>query len=55
MLKYVHMGYGTSYERDLFVDIEKGVVIKTYLKQNRAPTAPYVQKWYEFAKRKKQA
>lgn len=25
-LKYVHMGYGSTYERDFFIDIDKGVV-----------------------------
>jgi hypothetical protein len=34
MLQYVHMGYGSTYERDLFLDIERGVVVKTRVIQN---------------------
>ena len=34
MLKYLHMGYGSTYERDLFLEIEKGVVKNTWVRQN---------------------
>jgi hypothetical protein len=27
ILKYVHMGFGSIYELDLFIKIEKGVVV----------------------------
>jgi hypothetical protein len=28
------MGYGSTYERDLFLEIEKGVLINTHIQQN---------------------
>jgi hypothetical protein len=28
-LEYVHMSYGSTFERDLFLDIERGVVVAT--------------------------
>lgn len=34
MLDYVHMGYGSTYERDLMLQIEKGVVTKTTVRHN---------------------
>ena len=34
MLEYVHMGYGSTYEEDLFITIEKGVVTKTSVQHN---------------------
>lgn len=34
LLEYVHMGYGSTYERDLFLEIEKGVVTSTRIRQN---------------------
>jgi hypothetical protein len=34
LLEYVHMGYGSTYERDLFLEIEKGAVTSTRLRQN---------------------
>lgn len=34
MLEYVHMGYASTYERDLFMEIEKGVVTDTRVRQN---------------------
>jgi len=34
MLKYVHMGYASTYERDLFLDFEKGVVTSTRVRKN---------------------
>jgi hypothetical protein len=33
-LDYVHMGYGSIYERDLFIEIEKGVVTSTRVQHN---------------------
>jgi hypothetical protein len=34
ILQYVHMGYGSTYERDLFLDIERGVVVNTRVIEN---------------------
>ena len=34
MLGYVHMGYGSTYERDRIIEIEKGVVIRTSIHHN---------------------
>lgn len=42
-LEYVHMGYGSTYERDLFLYFEKGVITKTELISNgdsQNPNAP---------------
>jgi len=33
-LKYVHMGYGSTFERDLFLDVERGVVANTRICDN---------------------
>ena len=34
ILEYVHMGYGSTYESDLMIDIEKGIVISTKVIHN---------------------
>lgn len=34
MLEYIHMGYGSSYERDRFLKIEKGVVVGSQVRHN---------------------
>ena len=34
LLEYVHMGYGSSYERDLLLEVRDGVVIATSLRHN---------------------
>jgi len=34
LLNYVHMGYSSTYERDLFLEIEKGVLKTTRVRQN---------------------
>ena len=34
MTKYVHMGYLSSYERDLFIAVENGVVVDTHTRIN---------------------
>lgn len=34
MLEYVHMGYGSTYERDLHLEIDRGVVSKTTVRKN---------------------
>ena len=33
-LKYVHMGYSSVFERDLFLEVVKGVVVATRLQSN---------------------
>ena len=33
-LEYVHMGYGSTYERDVLLDLERGIVKKTRLRHN---------------------
>lgn len=33
-LKYVHMGYGSTYERELLLEIERGVLLATYVRHN---------------------
>ncbi len=33
-LEYVHMGYGSTFERDVFLDIERGVVVNTQVHHN---------------------
>ncbi len=33
-LKYVHMGYGSSFERDLLLEVEKGVIKTSRVRQN---------------------
>ncbi len=34
-IEYVHMGYGSTYEMDLLLDVEKGVVVDTRVRSNR--------------------
>ena len=34
ILEYVHMGYGSTYESDLMIDIEKGVVVSAQVIHN---------------------
>ena len=38
LLKYLHMGYGSTYERDFLLEVERGVVTGRRLRQNG--TAP---------------
>ena len=33
-LEYVHMGYASKFEQDLFLEIERGVVVATRVRQN---------------------
>lgn len=47
LLDYVHMGYGSTYERDLFLDIERGVVVATRLQHNGAADSDDVPEGYE--------
>jgi hypothetical protein len=35
-IEYVHMGYGSTYERDLLLDVERGVVMTKKVRNNDA-------------------
>lgn len=39
-LNYVHGGYGSTYERDLFITVHEGVVTKTCVQHNGTSTDP---------------
>lgn len=39
VLKYVHMGFATMFERDLLISIEQGVVVNTQVRVNSAPSS----------------
>lgn len=34
LLKYVHMGYKSVYERDLFLELERGVLVNKHIRKN---------------------
>ena len=34
LLEYVHMGYGSTFEQDLFLEIERGVIVATRVQHN---------------------
>lgn len=34
MLEYIHMDYGSTYEEDLLIEIQKGVVVSLNVRQN---------------------
>ena len=36
MLNYVHMGYGSTFERDLLIEVKQGVVVATHAQDNEA-------------------
>ena len=38
VLKYVHMGHQCTFESDLLIDIERGVVVNTRVRENKTPT-----------------
>lgn len=40
LLQYVHGGYGSTYEQDLLIDFDQGVVTQTTLRHNSAPAKP---------------
>lgn len=48
-LEYVHMGYGSIYERDLFLTLEKGVITKTKVQQNGTADAENASEGYGVA------
>jgi hypothetical protein len=46
-IKYVHAGYGSKYERDLFLDIERGVVKNTRVRHNGTAEAQNAREGYQ--------
>lgn len=38
ILKYVHMGHQSTFEHDLLIDVERGVVVSTRVRENKTPT-----------------
>ena len=46
-LEYVHMGYGSTFERDLFLDIERGVVVATRVRHNGTAESENAPEGYE--------
>lgn len=34
LLEYIHMGYGSTYERDLLLEVQCGVVVETSVRHN---------------------
>lgn len=38
LLNYVHGGYGSTYEQDLFIEVEKGVVLSERIEGNGVGT-----------------
>ena len=45
-LEYVHMGYASTFERDLFLDIERGVVVAKRVRQNGSAGADNAPEGY---------
>ncbi len=39
-LEYIHGGYASTYEQDLLIDFDQGVVSQTTLRQNSRPAKP---------------
>lgn len=35
MLEYVHMGYASMYERDRFLEFQRGILVKEWVRENR--------------------
>jgi hypothetical protein len=46
MLKYVHMGYASVYEEDVFIFIDKGVVTHTEVRTNGISSSPKAPEGY---------
>ena len=38
VLKYVYMGYQSTFESDLLIDVERGVVVNILIRENKTPT-----------------
>ena len=39
-LEYVHGGYASTYEQDLLIDFDQGVVTQSTLRNNSLPAQP---------------
>jgi hypothetical protein len=58
-LQYVHMGYGSTFEQDLFLDVDRGIVTSTRVRHNgiseseNAPTSYGVGAMTAFPRRGK--
>ena len=46
-LKYVHMGYGSTFERDLFLEVERGVIVATRVRHNGSADSDNAPEGYE--------
>ena len=46
-LEYVHMGYGSTFERDLLMDMERGIVKNTRVRHNGKAESATVTEGYE--------
>lgn len=45
-LEYVHMGFGSTFERDVFLDVEQGVVVATRVKHNGVSGSQHAPEGY---------
>lgn len=51
LLNYVHMGFNSTYERDLMLEFEEGVLVDTHVRDNTIPERqPKKWSWKEFFK-----
>lgn len=48
LLEYVHMGYGSTYERDLLLEVRCGVVIGTSERHNEVEASSSDDDWLPF-------
>lgn len=48
-IKYVHMGYGSNYEKDWFLTVDKGVITKNEVKKNALSIDPDAPEGYGIA------
>lgn len=46
-LQYVHMGYASTHERDLLLEIERGVLVATNVRHNGTAESPGVSEGYQ--------
>ena len=46
-LEYVHMGYSSTFERDLFLNVERGVVVATRVQHNGVAESDGTPEGYE--------
>lgn len=44
LLEYVHHAFASTYERDLFIEFDKGVVVRTYTRENEVAPKQYPSK-----------